>query len=363
MALPLRLRLRLRSVERNLKAGSPGPRLMSSRPLGVALVVVAAIALAGCAEPPLSITTLRATATNGFYMSPLVYTGDATPFQGDALVDVDAVANTGTVTFTARAGNDTYEGRFTSFAAAPDKPFQDGGIAALFHEHGATGVGDASIPEVNLLVAGWGPVALTKNGQPLKDPVTGMDAWAGHFMLTDTGVFAADRSVKNTAGGVYDPGQAANGAVEAGDLELHVSLKNNAGAAQNLTPIDVTIPVQGGQVAADTPVEVPQAASADITLFVETGAPPTPPLAQLTLSLKDPSGTEVATLAAGQPGQPQATTLTLTDPPAGTWTLTASGTGANAAYGVRMALTAATSANLYFVFETVTIESGLPVAE
>lgn len=332
---------------------------MSSRPLGVALVLVAATALAGCAEEPLVITSLKATASDAFLLSPLVYTGAARPFAGDALVDVDAVANTGTVTLSGKAGNDTYDARFTSFAAAADKPFQDGGIGTLFHEHGASGVGDTSIPEVNLLVAGWGPVTVTKNGQPLKDPVTGMDTWVGHFMLTDTGVFAPDMTIKTTAGGVYDPAQAANGATEPGDLELHVSLKNNAGAPQNLTPIEVSIPAQG-QVAADTPIDVPGGAKADIVLFVDTGAPPTPPVAQITLSLKDPSGKEVATLAPGTAGQPYSTTVSLTDPMPGTWLLTATGQGANANYGAIITLMPPASAGLYFVFEAVTVESGLP---
>lgn len=335
---------------------------MSSRSLGIALALVAATALAGCAEPPLAITTLKATATNAFLLSPLSYEGDGTPFDGNALVDVDAVSNTGTVTLSGKAGNDTYDVRFTSFAAAPDKPFQDGGIATLFHEHGATGVGDASIPEVNLLVAGWGPATVTKNGQPLKDPVTGMDAWAGHFMLTDTGVFAPDMTVKATAGGTYDPAQAANGATEAGDLELHVSLKNNAGAPQNLTPITTTGTAQG-QVAADLSIEISGGATASILLFVDTPSPPAPPLAQLTLTLKDPSGTEVATLAPGTAGQPYSTTVTVADPMPGTWLLTATGQGANAQYGATFTLTPPTSANLYFVFEDVVVESGLPAAE
>lgn len=333
---------------------------MSSRPLGIALVLVAAATLAGCADAPQPITAVRATAINAFLMSPLVYTGAVTPFTGDALVDVDAVTNTGTVTLNGKAGNDTYDVRITEFAAAADKPFQDGGIATSFHEHGGTGVGDTSIPEVNLLVAGWGKAVVTKNGQALADPVTGMPTWVAHFMLTDTGVFGADKSVKTRAGGIYDPSRAAEGATEA-DLEFHVSLKNNVGAAQNLTPVEIRETAQG-QVQADSTADIPAVASVDIVLFVDTPSPPTPPIAALTLSLKDPTGKEVATLAPGQPGMPATSTVTLADPVPGTYTLSATGQGANAQYGATFTLTPPTEAMLYFVFEDVTIEAGVPAS-
>ncbi|HLE96781.1 MAG TPA: hypothetical protein VI997_05355 [Candidatus Thermoplasmatota archaeon] len=328
---------------------------MPPRSLVVALALVVPVAaLAGCADDEAPLVAVKATATDGFLMMPLDYGGDGRAVTGDALVDVDAVANTGTVRVTATAGNDSYGVTWSEFRADPTKPFQDGGIATRFHEHGASGTGDTSIPEVNLIAAGWGPARVTKNGEPLPDPVTGGEAWAGHFMITDTGAFAADGSVKSTTGGIYDPANAAAGATEPGDLELHVVLKNNPGEPQTLTPIEVSGTAQG-QVMQDLTAAVPDVGALNVTLWIRPATPPAPPVGVLTLVLKDPAGKELGTLT-NQAGMPNEASFTVTPPMAGDYTVSATGQGVALAYGATFAITPPASAQLYFVFETVTIE-------
>jgi hypothetical protein len=112
--------------------------------------------------------------------SPWDHMGDdaknSRPVHGEARIDVDEIANTGSF----RANLELPEGsyvieidRFHEFS-----PCQDGGIAAFLFEHGDSGCGDANWPKSILYVAGWGYGHAELNGETLyKD-------YEIHFMVT-----------------------------------------------------------------------------------------------------------------------------------------------------------------------------------
>jgi hypothetical protein len=98
------------------------------------------------------------------------------PIHGEALIDVDEIANSGVF----RASLQLPEGiyvieldRFHEFS-----PCQDGGIAAFLFEHGNSGCGDANWPKSILYVAGWGYGHATLNGKTL------YENYEIHFMVT-----------------------------------------------------------------------------------------------------------------------------------------------------------------------------------
>ncbi|HEX7081705.1 MAG TPA: hypothetical protein VF329_11880 [Gammaproteobacteria bacterium] len=98
------------------------------------------------------------------------------PVDGEILIDVDEIRNTGTF----RAELQLPEGdyvveldRFHEFS-----PCQDGGIAAYLFEHGNSGCGDMNWPKSLLFVAGWGYGHATLNGDPLYED------YEIHFMVT-----------------------------------------------------------------------------------------------------------------------------------------------------------------------------------
>jgi hypothetical protein len=112
--------------------------------------------------------------------SPWNHMGDdamnLTPVDGEIVLDVDEIANTGTF----RADLQLPEGRyvveidrFFEFS-----PCQDGGIAAFLYEHGDSGCGDSNWPKSLLYVAGWGYGHATLDGELLYED------YELHFMVT-----------------------------------------------------------------------------------------------------------------------------------------------------------------------------------
>jgi hypothetical protein len=95
---------------------------------------------------------------------------------GEIVLDVDEIANTGTF----RATLDLPEGRYVVELDRVHEfnPCQDGGIAAYLFEHGNSGCGDMNWPKSLLFVAGWGYGHATLNGQRLYDD------YEIHFMVT-----------------------------------------------------------------------------------------------------------------------------------------------------------------------------------
>lgn len=167
-------------------------------------------------------------ASEGSFASGFAYDGEGiVPLDGAAFLDVNDQANTGRLVVDGRLGNREFDVRFANFSES--KPFHDGGIAADLAEHGASGVGDKSIPQVDLEMAAWGKATVTYGGNLLKDPATGADQWTAHFMVIRNGVR------DNATGAIYadanrttpyDPMDPTNGTTAPHDYELHLVLRN-----------------------------------------------------------------------------------------------------------------------------------------
>lgn len=214
----------------------------------VSLVVVglllSGVAVSGCLGPERA-TEYHVYGSKGSYVSGFAYDGKGVvPFDGAAFLDVNDETNMGTFVARGHVMGRDYEVVFEEFVQS--KPFHDGGIAAEFREHGASGVGDMSIPEVDLEMAGWGYATFKVGGGVVKDPATGADTWAAHFMVIRNGVR------DNTTGAIwadanksapYDPAEPQNGTSLVGDYELHLVLKNQTANA-SADPIGIP-PISG----------------------------------------------------------------------------------------------------------------------
>lgn len=191
-------------------------------------IVLMLAASAGCLGGEGS-GAFHAFASKGSIAAGFAYDGKGVqPFGGDAAIDVNEKSNTGLLVAKGMVGGAEFVVTFDRFSEAPGKPFQNGGLAADFREHGASGVGDRSIPEVDLAMAGWGKARMTRGGQPLIDPFTGLPDWAAHFMVIRNGVR------NDTTGGIYQDENNAKvydnatgiGHSVPGDWELHLVLRN-----------------------------------------------------------------------------------------------------------------------------------------
>lgn len=259
----------------------------------LAFLVLAIASSAGClgGEPE---TAYHAYASTGNFVSGFAYDGKGVQsFVGDAAVDVDEKANTGLVVAKGMVGGKEFVVTFDRFSEAPGKPFQNGGLAADFHEHGASGVGDRSIPQVDLAMAGWGKARITHGGQPYIDPITGGPDWTAHFMVIRNGVR------NDTTGGIYQDANNAKvyepssglGHSSPGDSELHLVLRN-ATPSKPLTP--ATILANDGAASATYTVTKPLIIASAIGAvaafnYTVTG------VADLRFTILDPAGTTVGT--------------------------------------------------------------------
>ncbi|HWG89276.1 MAG TPA: hypothetical protein VNZ52_00355, partial [Candidatus Thermoplasmatota archaeon] len=100
--------------------------------VGFLVLALALPALAGCfGEEPAPVTTFAATGSDLSFSEGWAYDGTGiVKATGNITIAVDDATDQGAVTATLQLGeNATYAVSFTSFAGAPDKPFQNGGIA------------------------------------------------------------------------------------------------------------------------------------------------------------------------------------------------------------------------------------------
>lgn len=122
------------------------------------------------------------------------------PVEGSVVIDVDAIADTGTF----RARLTLPEGRYELILDRVHEfnACQQGGIAAFLYEHGDAGCGDANWPKSLLYLAGWGYGTALLNGDTL---YTNQEV---HFMVTqgmrdrETLRVAASDSATGKAGAV-----------------------------------------------------------------------------------------------------------------------------------------------------------------
>jgi hypothetical protein len=248
----------------------------------------------------------HAYATTGKFAVGFAYDGKGQEaFSGAAFVDVDEAANTGVFVAQGKVGATEYRIVFEDFKEAAGKPFQDGGLAAGFREHGASGVGDKSIPEVDLEMAGWGLATLTTGGNKVyKDPISGKDQWTAHFMVIRNGVRNDTNGQIHTKDHmVYSPDQAKNGTGTPGDYELHLVLKNqtaNATAAAQIGPFPTAAPSPNPTFSARHTFAVAAPGSAVTVDLGLTGTGIS--TSNLSFTINDPSGDQSARRALGPGG-------------------------------------------------------------
>ena len=209
--------------------------------IGFSLAFVFALA-AGCLSETKA-TDYHAAGTDGWFEVGYGYEGGkAVRFDESGIaIHANDEKNTGSVHAGGMLSGKHWFVDFDLFEEAAGKPFQDGGVAANLDEHGDSGVGDASIPRVHLDMAGWGEAAVTVDGKPQADPITGEDLWLAHYMVITTGVRDNDTHGiwnKNKTG-PYDPSNAEDGYAEPNDLEIHLVLKSHSTTTPNATSVSV----------------------------------------------------------------------------------------------------------------------------
>ena len=276
---------------------------------------------------------LIADATQPFGMRGYTYDGQGIVVgTGTALVDVTESTASGRIVANATLGGETWSITWDTFRGDSARPFQKMGIARDFQEHGASGVGDANLPEMHLMMAGWGDATLTVNGERVVDPLTGRPTLYGHFMITDTGVFDdASRRVLNADGSApYVPAQAANGRTVPGDRELHIILRSDPDA----TPHADNSTTGSGALGPQTPtgsfqftvMAVPASLAVSVAVAPPVGGLPVTP-AQVNVTLLSPSGQTLR--AADLGGQTQRTQAAweLDATESGTYVVAVSGRG------------------------------------
>jgi len=112
------------------------------------------------------------------------------------------------------------------------------GVAHNVYLHGDTAAGMGVLPTVFTLLATWGPADVYLNGEHFRNPFeVPAPQWEGHLMVTE-GVRRADGTVRTLTGEIYNPSAQDRGAVETGDLEVHLTFHDDAfPVTQNIPPI------------------------------------------------------------------------------------------------------------------------------
>lgn len=301
----------------------------------MALLLLMVALVAGCIRAEQA-TLFHATASQPKVLAGYDY-GAVTvqPGQGGFEVSTDAAADTGTATATFTFAGRQFQAAFTRFAEAPGRAFQEGGVRADFQEHGATGNGDALLPEIHALSAGWGHGTLTVDGQALADPATGAAEFNLHYMVTDTAPRDPGTMLVTRADGTspYDPATPGDARTLPGTLQVLLNIQSAGGAA----PTDTTAMLEGTvaepQHSNSMPFDV-NATGARILVNISVSNPtPLPSVGELSFVLGDPSGAELGRFDYSvQEAQP----MGVIDVPAanatGTYTLSVSGAGLGVDY-------------------------------
>ncbi|HEV8359910.1 MAG TPA: hypothetical protein VGR28_05565 [Candidatus Thermoplasmatota archaeon] len=303
------------------------------------LVVLAA--LGGCLRAEQATTTFTATGSNPVAFAGYDYAGaTALAGAGDIQVSLDAASDTGTVVATFTAGGRAWRAEFTRFAET--RPFHQGGVRLDFPEHGDSGNGDALLPTIHALAAGWGQGTVSVDGAPIVDPSTGNATFNLHVMATDTGPRdpATNKITKQDGSTPYDPAAPADARVTQGLRQLMINVQSAAAM-----PADANVTLQGqiagsdqvtGATALGTiPVANAQGSiAANVTLAGAQG--PLPALGQFHVALLDPAGTEVQACDVA-PGAAAPCALAAPAPlMVGDYTVQATGSGIASASGVAL---------------------------
>ena len=100
-------------------------------------------------------------------------------------------------------------------------------IAHNVYLHGDTMAGMPVLPTVFTYIATWGPADVTHDGEIFRNPFEiPAPQWAGHVMVTE-GVRRPDGTVRTLSNEIYDPSKSREGAVETGDIEVHLTFHDD----------------------------------------------------------------------------------------------------------------------------------------
>lgn len=330
-------------------------------PLLLTLLALA-VGLAGCIGAQEDADRVVATATDAYLVPPnFAYDGQGVQAaDGTLLLDVTDSTNTGSVTGQVTAAGSNYTIDFTRFLG--NASHQDGGINNGFQEHGATGAGDASIPEIRAISAGWGLGTATVDGEPLLDPVTGDANLSMHYMITDTGVRDdGDRSIRTADGeAIYAPTNGSDGRAVPGDREVHLLVKSTQEPPPGMTTTfdDIVRAPPGGE-----PVSYSQehtfnvnGTRANVTVLIELTSPdPDDQIfpANLDFVLRGPDGARIDQANAGLLSSSSARLISGPLTETGEYTLEVSGWGVQVAYEAETFVRYPTPLLLHFYFEDV----------
>lgn len=160
-----------------------------------------------------------------------------TPIQnGFVRVDVDPVANTGTIFAQWRDDNGTWTFRQNAFVSPPHPTglqvgpsaestqlITDDPVTTNVYLHGDTTAGGPMLPVVFNLLTTWGPAEVTLNGQPFDNPYDGpTPAWLAHTMTT-VGLRNEDEEVLTADGSsIFSPMNPGDGRVYDDEVEFHL---------------------------------------------------------------------------------------------------------------------------------------------
>lgn len=320
--------------------------------LGIASMVWLGAGLAGCVDevpPPAKLENFNAAAHNGYYAFGWAYDGQGVQLFSSESQGIKIHANDVTNTGHVMAMGGEWHIEFARFQEAAGKPFQDGGIAGNLHEHGATGVGDTSIPEVHADMAAWGTANVTIGDKPLPDPVTGNATWLAHYMVISTGVRDdTTHQIWNQAKSApYDPSNAADGYAQPEDYEIHLVLKPNKAPDGNFTPskklAEVTQAITDVEYDANHTLFENALPGTTVNLTITLTADPTAGATELVFNVKDPSGQSIKQVTlGGQPGNTATASFNLDVAKFGAYKVQVTGRGVNAKYSIAGAMKAPT---------------------
>lgn len=157
------------------------------------------------------------------------------PIKGSIDIDIDPVANSGTIHAKWTDRNGRWELTQTAFAAPPHSTGLRVGPSAsstvLIHDdpvttdvylHGDTTAGGPVLPTLFNYLATWGPAEVKLNGQPFENPFDGpAPLWVTHTMTT-VGVRNSDGQVTANNGDIFNPTMAGQGDTDETDREVHL---------------------------------------------------------------------------------------------------------------------------------------------
>lgn len=155
--------------------------------------------------------------------------------EGIAVVEVDPVANTGSIQVTWTDQYGEWVLTQTRFASPPHptglrvsadanetERIQGDPVTTNVFLHGNSGAAEPVLPTIFNILATWGPARVTLNGEPFNNPYDGpAPLWLAHTMTT-VGVRNENGEVVTEEGNIYNPSVAGRGATFYDDLEFHL---------------------------------------------------------------------------------------------------------------------------------------------